>query len=81
MTTDQLNSFIPARPFRPFRIHMADGRTVDVNHPEWIAYASGRIALVAKLDDSLEVVNLLLVEGGVPFETGVPATAALLEKL
>ncbi len=61
MTTDQLKSFISARPFRPFRIHMADGRTVDVNHPEWIAYAGGRIALVAKPDDSFEVVDLLLV--------------------
>jgi len=61
MTTDQLKSFMSARPFRPFRIHMADGQTVDVNHPEWIAYAGGRIALVAKPDDSFEVVDLLLV--------------------
>jgi hypothetical protein len=61
MTTDQLRSFISACPFRAFLIHMADGRTVEVNHPEWIDYAGGRIALVAKPDDSFEVVDLLLV--------------------
>ncbi len=48
MTTEQLKSFIHTRPFRPFLIHTADGRSIEVNHPEWIAYAGGRIALVAK---------------------------------
>ena len=61
MTTDQLRSFINARPFRPFVIHTADGRAIDVNHPEWVAYAGGRVALVANPDDTFEVVDLLLV--------------------
>jgi len=61
MTTDGLRSFLSAHPFRPFLIHMADGRSVEVNHPEWIAYAGGRIALVAKPDESFEVIDLLLV--------------------
>jgi hypothetical protein len=37
------------------------GRSVEVKHPEWIAYAGGRIALVAMPDDSFEVIDLLLV--------------------
>ena len=61
MTTEQLKSFMSVRPFRPFLIHMADGRSVEVNHPEWIAYAGGRTALVAKPDESFEVIDLLLV--------------------
>lgn len=61
MTTEQLKSFINVRPFRAFLIHTADGRTIEVNHPEWITYAGGRIALVAKPDDSFEVVDRLLV--------------------
>jgi len=61
MTSDQLKSFVNARPFRPFLFHMADGRSVEVNHPEWIACAGGRIALVAKPDDTFEVIDLLLV--------------------
>ena len=61
MTTDQLKAFISAKPFRPFIIHMADGRSVEVKHPEWIAYAGGRIALVAKPDETFEIIDLLLV--------------------
>jgi hypothetical protein len=61
MTTDQLKSFIGARPFVPFVIHMADGRSAEVKHTEWIAYAGGRVAVVMKPDETFEVVDLLLV--------------------
>jgi hypothetical protein len=61
MTSDQLRSFLQARPFRPFVIHTADGRAIDVNHPQWLAYAGGGTAVVAKLDETFEVVDLLLV--------------------
>ena len=61
MTTDQLRDMINARPFAPFVMHMADGRNVEVNHPEMIAYGGGRIALVMKADDRFEIVDLLLV--------------------
>ena len=61
MTTDHLKSFMSARPFRPFLILMADGRSVEVDHPEGIADAGGRIALVARPDESFEVIDLRLV--------------------
>lgn len=61
MTADGLTSFMSARPFRPFLIHMADGRTIEVNHPKRIVHAGGRIALVAKPDESFEVIDLPLV--------------------
>lgn len=61
MTSDQLKAFLSTRPFQPFLIHMADGRTVEVNHPEWVAYAGGRISVVMKPDETFEVVDLLLV--------------------
>jgi hypothetical protein len=61
MTTDQIRSFIARQPFLPFVIHTADGRELQVRHPETIAYGGGRIAVVVKPDDSFEVVDLLLV--------------------
>jgi hypothetical protein len=61
MTTDQLRDMLATRPFTPFIMHLADGRNVEVNHPEAIAYAGGRIAVVVKPDDRFEVVDLLLV--------------------
>lgn len=60
MTTDQLPKLIKARPFRPFVLRTADGREVEVTHPENIAYRGGRIAAVVVRDD-VEIIDLLLV--------------------
>jgi hypothetical protein len=61
MIAEQLGEMIRAQPFRPFVIHTADGRSVDVNHPDWIAYAGGRTALVARPDETFEIIDLLFV--------------------
>ena len=62
MTIEQLRTLHRARPFQPFRIHLADGRNLDVTHPEFLSHsASGRTAYVSKPDDSFEIVDLLLI--------------------
>ena len=60
MTTDQLPKLIKARPFLPFVLRTADGRELEVKHPENIAYGGGRIAIVVSGDD-FEIIDLLLV--------------------
>ena len=61
MTSEQLPKLIKARPFVPFAIRTADGREVEVSHPEAIAYTGGRIAVVLGPDESVDVIDLLLV--------------------
>lgn len=62
MTIQQLEAMHQARPFCPFRVHLADGRHLDVQHPEFLARSpSGRTVMIAKPDDSFEVVDLMLV--------------------
>ncbi|MEE9295950.1 MAG: hypothetical protein V3W34_13440 [Phycisphaerae bacterium] len=62
MTIEQLRQMHHARPFRPFRVHMADGRHLDVDHPEFLAHTpAGRTIMVARPDESFEVIDLLLV--------------------
>jgi hypothetical protein len=62
MTTERLQQLHHARPFQPFRIHLADGRRLDVPHPELLAYRpNGRTAVVVKHDESFEIIDLLLV--------------------
>ncbi len=63
MTTEQLQRFIHAQPFRPFWIHLADGRKFRVPHPDFIAHKPGsRIAMIALEDlDAGEYIDLLLV--------------------
>ncbi len=62
MTTEQLGQMMHAQPFRPFRIRLADGRHLDVAHPDFVARSpSGRTVVVYKDDDASEVIDLLLV--------------------
>jgi hypothetical protein len=62
MTIDQIKKVHSARPFQPFRIHLADGRNFAVEHPEFLAQSQGgRVLYVATPDDTFEIVDLLLV--------------------
>lgn len=52
MTIEQFRELHQKRPFEPFEIHLADGRTLTVAHPELVARsASGRAIAVARPDD------------------------------
>lgn len=62
MTLDRLRELHHARPFQAFRVHLADGRALDVTHPESLAYApKARTIFVVKPDERVEYVDLLLV--------------------
>ena len=62
MTVEQLQATQHAQPFGPYRIHMADGRSLDVQHPDFVARSpTGRTIVVYKPDDTSEIVDLLLV--------------------
>jgi len=62
MTTDQLRNVWKAEPFKPFIIHLADGRNVPVRRPEFLSRSpSGRSIVVYQSDESFNVIDLLLV--------------------
>ena len=62
MTLEQLHRMHSTQPFQSFRIHIADGRAIDVTHPECLAHApNARTFIVVKPDESFEVIDLLLV--------------------
>lgn len=62
MTTEQLRLLYSAKPFQAFDINLADSRTLTVEHPEQLAISkSGRTIAVARPDDTIETVDLLLV--------------------
>ncbi|NBV46948.1 MAG: hypothetical protein EBR86_15270 [Planctomycetia bacterium] len=74
MTVEQFRDALRARPFRPFALHLADGRAVPVRHPEWaLASPSGRTTVVMQPDDSMNIIDLLLVTD---LEFGEPGDAA-----
>jgi hypothetical protein len=62
MTVEQLNNVHHARPFRPFTIHMGDGRSFYVKHPDFLSRSpSGRTIVVHSDDDSFNILDMLLV--------------------
>jgi hypothetical protein len=62
MTIEQLRAAYQARRFRPFVMRLADGREIVVPSPEFIwTTPSGRTVVEAQPDETLNLVNLLLV--------------------
>lgn len=47
MTSQELRATLQATPFRPFTVRMADGRSFDVGHPDFLLVGpNGRTAFV-----------------------------------
>jgi len=62
MTIEHFRAALRAVPFRPFVMHLADGREVPVRHPELaVATSTGRTTVVVQPDDTLAIIDLLLV--------------------
>lgn len=62
MTIEELRKMHQARPFQPFDIFLADGRSLPVEHPEFLSQSpQGRTLAVGLLDGTHEIVDLLLV--------------------
>ena len=62
MTLEHVRTLYDASPFRPFTLHLADGRAIPVQHREFLASApSGRTVIVFQPDDSFNIIDLLLV--------------------
>ncbi len=62
MTIEQVKQVYNAAPFKPFIVHLADGRQVSVRHREFMAFSpSGRTIIVYQADDVFNIIDLLLV--------------------
>lgn len=73
-----MTDFVFAEPFRPFRIHMASGRTFDIRHPEMIAVSRSSVTVYASPEgdgeqpERWQKVSLMLMESIEPLEL-IPA--------
>ncbi len=63
MTINEFREALHAVPFRPFVIHLADGREVPVGHPDFaMVTGSGRTAHISRPEDEwFTIVDLLLI--------------------
>ena len=64
MTAQEFRSVFNAVPFRPFTVHLADGRAVAVPHQEYALLSpTGRTLIVYQDDDSFQILDLMLATG------------------
>jgi hypothetical protein len=62
MTIEQLDAVQKAQSFKPYTIHLADGTSHDVRHPEFLwRTPGGRTVVIAKGDEEMAILDLLLV--------------------
>ena len=62
MKISELQKLYDAEPFRPFLIHLADGRKIPVKHREFMALSpSGRTAYVYQMNDDSDIIDVALV--------------------
>lgn len=74
ITPRMMIEFVTAEPFRPFRLHMASGRTFEIRHPEMIEVGKSSVTVFGQqTSDSGKVdpwqrVSLMLLESVEPLE-------------
>jgi hypothetical protein len=62
MNVEQIKAASKTEPFRPFVLHLSDGREIPVPHCEFLyLFPSGRTVLVAQADESFNIVDSLSV--------------------
>ena len=57
LTPSQVLSYVKAQPFRPFRLHMASGKTFDIRHPEMIRVGKSFLLVFSFVTGDPEVVE------------------------
>jgi virulence-associated protein VagC len=61
MDLEGIREALLKRPFQPFSIRLADGRSLAVRHPEMVAVGKRRIVVVQPDDSTLFIEPLLIV--------------------
>jgi hypothetical protein len=64
MSPSEIRSALAAKPFQAFVIHLADGRSFPVRHPEFAYVApKGRWVMVVHEDEGYDIADMLLITG------------------
>jgi hypothetical protein len=68
IVSQELLNYLKAKPFRPFRIHMASGEAFDIRHPEMVRVGRNVLMLFTFVSDTPEIfdrwetLSLMLME-------------------
>lgn len=45
MTAEEIKIFVDRQPFKPFRLHLSDGRSFEIRHPDFIWVLRSRVEI------------------------------------
>lgn len=61
MKSEEIRTLLHTQPFVPFTIHLADGRKMRIDHPDFVATAPKSDTLIVyQSDNSFNIVDLTL---------------------
>jgi hypothetical protein len=64
MNVKSIREYCEEKPFRPFTIHLSDGRSIPVQHPEMVLYPpNGQELIVYQPDNSFDFVDVFQITG------------------
>ncbi len=62
MSPDAVKNFMHASPWKPFTVCLADGRNIQVPHPDFISISrAGRTLIVTTEDEEFEMIDVFLI--------------------
>ena len=79
VTGEKIREALKAAPFRPFRLHLADQRKVDVVHPEFALVFPNRrhVLVISPVDqDTSETIDVGLIVSLTPLPDGASGSQA-----
>lgn len=78
MNPDDLRDYVRRKPFEPFRLHLTDGSTFDIRHPEMILIARRTVAVGLPASagsteaDRITTISILHIVRAEPIEAPAP---------
>ena len=70
MDIDGVREALHREPFQPFAIRLADGRSMPIRHPDFVALGKRRIVVVGEDDSTTMIEPLLIVSLDTPPKKG-----------
>ncbi len=62
MSADKIRDAFRSKPFRPFAVWMADGRSIPVKHPDYALLCPlGRTLVVYQPDSTMDILDVRLI--------------------
>jgi hypothetical protein len=61
MNSEVIRQLVLRRPFEPFTVHLSEGESYEVRHPETVALGRQRIVMVDPDSDQMAICSLLHV--------------------